>query len=373
MNLLFVYPTAFIPYKGGVERVTYLLSLELRKRGHNIFHLHTHKDINETKFEFPTVYFPSSDYNNPINIPFYHQFIKKHNIDIVINQCGAHSDSILFNNTGSSSTKSISVIHFNPAMNSDSYWHEISQLRNKSLKEKIKRLARCICFYKIKRDYRKRLESHYNWLFNNSDTICLLSKLFKDELLKLSPENYVDDKVVSIYNPIELKSSNHNTKENIILWVGRFDTGQKRPDRCIEIWKKLSKHHPDWQLIMIGDGQALNHIKKKARGLTNISFTGYTDPTPYYEKAKLLIMTSNFEGWGMVLAEAMAYNVIPLAFNSFKSVKELITNNAQIVTPFNLNEYIEKLEFLMTHQDYCNRLNQESYDHINKFFHKQYS
>lgn len=94
MNLLFVYPTVFDPMSGGVERVTDMLAHELHNRGYNVFYLNTHRSCKDPKLDFETFYFPIPDYTNTENNVFLHNLLRKLDIDIVINQCGAHRDSI---------------------------------------------------------------------------------------------------------------------------------------------------------------------------------------------------------------------------------------------------------------------------------------
>ena len=52
----------------------------------------------------------------------------------------------------------------------------------------------------------------------------------------------------------------------------------------------------------------------------------------------------------MVLIEAMRYGVVPVAFDSYASVKDIIDDkkNGLLVNPFNLNEYANALSMLMT-------------------------
>lgn len=63
-------------------------------------------------------------------------------------------------------------------------------------------------------------------------------------------------------------------------------------------------------------------------------------------------MTSNFEGQPMVLLEAMCFGVVPIAFNSFASVSDIITDkkNGLLVPPFSIKSYVEKIEYLINNE-----------------------
>ena len=363
MNILFCYPTIFNPLRGGIERVTDLIAKELYNKGHNIFFLHNKKPIYKLSFSYPVNidFFPSTDYHNKINIDWYHKYLVQNNIDIVINQTGKFGDSILYNNTGGYS-EVLSVIHDNPGINFLHYFGEISKYRpNRGNIEIIKRPLRCLIFPKIYLSAKKRLINHYKWLNINTEKVILLSDKFIDEFKTFKGDI---NKVCIIPNPLSFPINKVDKKENIIIWVGRMDN-QKRPDLMIKIWKKLNQK--DWKLIMIGDGDLLDKTKKKANNLRNIEFLGFTDPFPYYQKAKILCLTSSHEGFGMVLTEAMSQGCIPIAFRSYKSIEDIIYNNKQLVSPFNINEYVRKLRNLINDKILQEELKIQDYANIEKF------
>lgn len=153
----------------------------------------------------------------------------------------------------------------------------------------------------------------------------------------------------------------------MIIWVGRFSRYEKRPDRMIAIWKRINAQFPDWRLVMIGDGPERSKIEKKASRLDRVSFTGYCDPLPYYQKASILCMTSNFEGWGMVLTESMSQGCVPLSFESFASVYEIIDNRRQLIKPYSIRDYVHKLSELMSDQVLLHSLRESGYINAAKF------
>ena len=68
----------------------------------------------------------------------------------------------------------------------------------------------------------------------------------------------------------------------------------------------------------MGDGEHRKIIESYAEknGVANLSFEGNRkNIADYYKKSKILCMTSAYEGWPMVLAEAMAYGCVPVSFN----------------------------------------------------------
>jgi glycosyltransferase involved in cell wall biosynthesis len=61
-------------------------------------------------------------------------------------------------------------------------------------------------------------------------------------------------------------------------------------------------------------------------------------------------MTSDFEGFGMVLIEAQSYGVVPIAFNCFSSIDQIILNekSGKIIDDFDIDNYQKELEKLLT-------------------------
>ena len=76
-------------------------------------------------------------------------------------------------------------------------------------------------------------------------------------------------------------------------------------------------------------------------------------------------MTSSFEGWPMVLMEAMQMGVVPIAFNSFESVYDIIDDhlNGIIVENNDIDMYVKQLKWLMCHEEECMKMG-EAATHI---------
>lgn len=123
-------------------------------------------------------------------------------------------------------------------------------------------------------------------------------------------------------------------------------------DLLLKIWGKLCHKHTDWRMVVVGDGDELKNFKQQIvlDGLINISFEGKQEPKKYYQEASIYAMTSASEGFGIVLIEAIQFGVIPFAFNSFCSVRDIIDDgvNGILIKPFNTDEYAHKLSILMT-------------------------
>lgn len=362
MNIAFCYPTGFNPERGGIERVTSLLANEFANRGHRVHFLHN-KAINLAYPSNVTVsMFPEVDYSRETNKKWFHQYLEDHDIDIVINQCGPFGDSILYCDTPSH-VKRISVIHSTPNINLNCLFSEVSRLRvNPDIKEYIKRIGRVIIYPWIRYTTTKNYRNHYQWLSDNTDSLILLSKRYLPELQSLYPGTF--NNLNFIGNPCSFDICKDNIKENIVLWVGRMDI-EKQPEAMVKIWQKCNT--TNWKLVMLGEGPLMNDIKNRVRNIDNIELPGFKDSLLYYKQAKILCMTSGHEGFPMVLNEAMSQGCIPMAFQSFESVKDLITDVRQLSKPFSINEYASKLDRLMHNNSLQATLKNNSYQIVENY------
>ncbi len=103
--------------------------------------------------------------------------------------------------------------------------------------------------------------------------------------------------------------------------------------------------------------------------LKNISFEGFQEPEPYYARSSLFCLTSTFEGFGLVLAEAMQHGCVPLAFDSYPAARDIILpgKTGELIQPFNEQEYANKLISLAANPDDLGILAENAREHIKAF------
>ena len=125
----------------------------------------------------------------------------------------------------------------------------------------------------------------------------------------------------------------------------------------IQIWAELEKINElsDWAFDFIGGGEGFERIKRMAKDLklNRINFLGFKNPEEDYKQASIFMMTSRFEGWPMVLMEAMQMGVVPVVFNSFESLTDIIDDgkNGCIVPDNNLTVFANRMKWLMTNDE----------------------
>jgi len=361
MNILFLYTSYIDPTKGGVQRVTRVLADFFESEGNNVFFLSLKKPNDVENIDQRQYFVPESKrFNTNANINFFGTFIANHNIDIVINQGGLGKDcSALANYSNKFGALEISVLHNSPLA---SKIHFSSSRKDIFKKFHIDFLLPVtdVKFIKqlILNLFRLKYQSHFRNLYKYSNRVVLLSDNFRDEFSFLVGSELDNKKITAISNPCSFEIKNDTivlNKQNTVLYVGRIDFSQKRIDLLINIWNQLYKDYTDWNLEIVGEGPDLEKAKGivKTLGCERISFEGRQDPEKYYRKASIFCMTSSFEGFPLVLVEAQTYGVVPVAFNSFSSVTDVIHNGETgfLVEPFNEESYVGVLSDLMSNNN----------------------
>lgn len=124
------------------------------------------------------------------------------------------------------------------------------------------------------------------------------------------------------------------------------------------MWALLENVFPNWKFTIVGDGPTLNDLKEEVHrlGLKRVCFTGFCNPLDYYNRASLLLLTSEFEGFPLVLLEAMSNGCIPVVYGSFSSVYDIINSGKDgVIVPyrkdgFRATDVANELKMLMTNK-----------------------
>ena len=165
-----------------------------------------------------------------------------------------------------------------------------------------------------------------------------------------------DGKVISIPNPISMQvKKNNDKKENIFLVVARLAEKQKNISAILRIWKNFYPHHRNNKLQIVGYGPDEQFLRDYAKSLSleRVEFTGKTaTPQKYYSKAKFFLMTSRYEGLPMTVIESMQFNCIPIVYNSFAAIGDIIEsgNNGILIPENNEQLFLKAMNSLVDNE-----------------------
>jgi glycosyltransferase involved in cell wall biosynthesis len=165
----------------------------------------------------------------------------------------------------------------------------------------------------------------------------------------LKQEFGVDSRVVT--NAYDLPSENeivpHSEREGI-LWVGSADPHQKKPQRFLHLANAL----PNIRFNMIakpiiGDGGCYDRLQSEAQDISNLKFIGEVSPGSihkYYNQNKVLVNTSDYEGFPNTFLEAWRYET-PVLSHSF-DIDGLLSSSEVGFLTGDLDTLIQKTRLL---------------------------
>lgn len=351
MNIIIYFENEINPLKGGTERAAENLALFLKSHNHNIIYLAKFKQNCQTTFL--TLYLPNQNLTSRENITFVENLVTHNQIDIIINEGGNTADVNLFNHTTLNvSSKIITCLHFAPKQTFNKYWY--ADILVNSVHSFLRLIHRAL----YRKYFLNKLKNNYRTAIEKGDYFIVLSEYYKIEICEmLRLEDSLKEKIKTIPN---LNSFTEDLivddyKENLAIYVGRISYSTKRIDRILKIWQTIESYDTDWSLEIVGDGPDIELFKSLAQklDLKKVRFCGQQDSLQYYQRAKLLFLSSNYEGFPMVLLEAMSMKCVPIVFDSFGAAREIIKNgeNGFLVKPFKLSDFTRKTWELISSPD----------------------
>ena len=165
---------------------------------------------------------------------------------------------------------------------------------------------------------------HYVYQFQKLDDVIVLCN-HDAETYKKYDSNFHP---IVIYNPLTLtpgEPSEGNTHR--FLAVGRFSHRHKGFDLLIKAFHIFAQHHSDWTLDIVGEGvekELYISLIQKYHLEDSIFIHPFTkNIQDYYSKAQVYVLSSRWEGFGLVLVEAMAHG-LPIVSSDLPTSKEIM-------------------------------------------------
>ncbi len=341
-NILFI-ERKLNPTGGGVQRVSYTLGEKFRQEGYHVWYAFYLQDTDtsaipeESKFRFGIDESLEATYHQ------FRSFVKLHNIDTLFAQ-NVYTKKMCKVYEMLKRELDINIIaclHENPDryVNKDKWGLVLPRVY---IKNKLRSMKGILLGNRALAEMKR--------VYAVADKYVLLSERFIPvwkEVCKAKDAT----KLIGINNPCSLKPMDSPQKENIVLVVGRMEESQKRISNILKVWKTLWKSHTDWKMVIVGDGPDLPLYRKIAQryGLQNIQFEGHSDHVEtYYQRSRIFLMTSVWEGFGMTLIEAQNAGGVPIVFDNFAALHDIVdASNGRVVKSNDLQAFTDTVDCLM--------------------------
>lgn len=166
------------------------------------------------------------------------------------------------------------------------------------------------------------------------------------------------------------KASTCTSKQ--VISVGRL-YAEKGYERLIKIWSIVSPKHPDWSLTIYGNGELKCMLSKMISSYSVSNTLHICDPVSNiidkYVESSIFAMTSHFEGFGMVLIEAMACGLPVISFDCPTGPSNIIKNNEDgfMVDDDDIDGYAQKLCIMIEQENLRKVMGQNARINIQRF------
>lgn len=200
-------------------------------------------------------------------------------------------------------------------------------------------------FFENTPSYLDHLKEHFKYQMQKLDKVIVLThsdaELYQRNL-GLKP--------IVIYNPLTLiPGPRCDIQSKTFLSVGRMSPLHKGLDLLIKAFALFAQHDKEWKLIIVGDGpekEQLQNLINENRLNNRVHLHPFTDNIQsYYSTASIYVLSSRWEGFPLVLMEAIAHG-LPIIASDIPVCQEFLSNTT-FSTLFK-SESIESLAATLT-------------------------
>jgi len=188
----------------------------------------------------------------------------------------------------------------------------------------------------------------YGWKIRKYDKVVVLTQEDKESNWKGW------NNVEVIPNPITEKHYYRSTNNNkVVIAAGRL-VPQKNFDSLVKIWSKIVQKYPDWSLQIWGDGEQRHLLEELVVSLgleEKVFIMGYSkELLEKMSQASIFVLTSNYEGFGLVILEAMSVGLPVVSYACPAGPKDMIEDrkNGFLIDPNDEVSFVDKLQSLIS-------------------------
>lgn len=189
------------------------------------------------------------------------------------------------------------------------------------------------------------------------------------------------DFLYNVPNTITIPSQISNIEErdlNKIVYIGRFAEKQKQISHIIKAFAIAAQKNDKLHLHLYGRGEdealyqkTINELKLNDK----VFIEGFSNETSnVFQSAGIAMFASDWEGFCLSLAEAMANGCVPISYDFSYGPKDIITDGVDglIVPKNNIEALAEKIIFLSEKHELIIKMSGEAYKSVQKFNEKMY-
>ena len=161
-------------------------------------------------------------------------------------------------------------------------------------------------------------------------------------------------------------------KAKRVIAVGRY-VYQKGFDLLLQAWAKIEKHFPDWELAIYGMGDRSpydNLAKQLGVDMNRCHLNGSTQNIrKEYLESSLFVFSSRFEGFGMVLIEAMACGLPVVSFDCPCGPKDIVSHDEDglLVPSGDIDKLADELSVVMSNESLIRKMSKTAVIHSKRF------
>lgn len=160
--------------------------------------------------------------------------------------------------------------------------------------------------------------------------------------------------------------------EKRVLAVGRY-SHEKGFDLLLKVWSLVEKKHPDWRLDIFGDGDKTQYEQQRCDLAIDINRCGLhgrtEDVESEYVNSSILVCSSRFEGFGLVMVEALACGLPVVSFNCPWGPRNIVKHGEDglLVESGNAEALADSLSRLMVDESLRCTMSQAGMENVKRF------
>ena len=205
-----------------------------------------------------------------------------------------------------------------------------------------------------------RWESLRRHFYRLLDAIVAQTETTREWLYKNTNAGYVSVIHGPVVYPLDrsnpILEPDKSDKRKVILSVGRL-SAQKQFDHLIEAFSMTRSEHPDWRLVILGEGELRGSLESQVERLDlkdTITLPGVAGNVgDWYEYSDIFALSSGYEGFPNVLIEALTHGLPAVCYDCDTGPRDMINPpyNGLLVPPNDVEALSTNLKRFMVNED----------------------